>query len=85
MRSRGGDNSALGFREAEVRENMELGGLGITGEALFKQRLEQSHERQYRFSKKNSVERWKGVANVGVGWLRSNGGTREDREREDWV
>jgi hypothetical protein len=85
IRSRRGINSALGFREAEVREDMELGGLGSTIEAPFKQRLEKSRERQYRFSKKRSVERWKGVANVGVGWLKGNGGAKEDRERDGWV
>lgn len=84
-RSRRGTSSALGFREAEVREDMELAGLGSTGEAPFKQRLEQSRERQYRFSKKKSVERWKDVANVGVGWLKGNGGSREERERDGWV
>ncbi|KAF2125755.1 hypothetical protein P153DRAFT_299551 [Dothidotthia symphoricarpi CBS 119687] len=77
--------SALGFREAEVREDMELGGLGLSGEAPFKQRLERSHERQYRFTKKRSVERWKGVANVGVGWLKGNGGAKDERERDGWV
>jgi hypothetical protein len=55
-KSQRGTASALGFREAEVREDMELGGLGTTGEAPFKQRLEQSRERQYRFSKKRSME-----------------------------
>jgi hypothetical protein len=63
---------------------MELAGLGTTGEAPFKQRLEQSRERQYRFSKKKSVERWKGVANAGVGWLKGNG-TKEERECDNWV
>jgi hypothetical protein len=84
-KSRRGTTSALGFREAEVREDMELGGLGIAGEAPFKQRLEQSRERQYRFSKKRSMERWKGVANIGVGWLKGNGGAKDDPEHEDWV
>lgn len=86
-RSRRGTTSALGFREAEVREDMELAGLGETGEVRFKQRLEQSRERQYRFSKKKSMERWKGVANVGVGWLKGGGGggAREERERDGWV
>jgi hypothetical protein len=84
-KSQRGTASALGFREAEVREDMELGGLGTTGEAPFKQRLEQSRERQYRFSKKRSMERWKGVANVGVGWLKGNGGAKEDPEHEEWV
>jgi hypothetical protein len=83
--SRRGATSALGFREAEVREDMELGGLDTTAEAPFKQRLEQSRERQYRFSKKRSMERWKGVANVGVGWLKGNGGTKEDPDHEEWV
>jgi hypothetical protein len=77
--------SALGFREAEVREDMELGGLGVAGEAPFKQRLEHSRERQYRFSKKKSMERWKGVANVSVGWLKGSGGTKEEHEHEEWV
>jgi hypothetical protein len=92
-RSRRGTTSALGFREAEVREDMELAGLGSAGEAPFKQRLEQSRERQFRFSKKRSVERWRGVANVGVGWLKGGNGGREDRDRdreregevEEWV
>ena len=78
--------SALGFREAEVREDMELAGLGISGEAPFKQRLERSRSRQYQFVKKRSVERWKGVASSGVGWLKGNNSTTKDeREREDWV
>ena len=80
--------SALGFREAEVRDDMELAGLGISGEAPFKQRLERSRSRQYHFVKKKSVERWKGVATSSVGWLKgnNNGGKDErEREREDWV
>lgn len=85
MRSRGGGVSVLGFREAEVRDDIELGGLGMTGEVPFKKRLEQSRERQYRFGKKKSVERWKGVANVSVGWLKGNASAREEREREGWV
>src|SRR5690242_10014835 len=78
--------SALGFREAEVRDDMELAGLGMSGEAPFKQRLERSRSRQYHFVKKRSVERWKGVASSGVGWLKgNNGGSKDEREREDWV
>ncbi len=79
--------SALGFREAEVRDDMELAGLGISGgEAPFKQRLERSRSRQYHFVKKNSVDRWRGVASSGVGWLKgNNGGSKDEREREDWV
>jgi hypothetical protein len=84
-KSRRGTTSALGFREAEVREDMELGGLGTTAEAPFKQRLEQSRERQYRLSKKRSMERWRGVANVGVGWLKGNGSTKEDPDHEEWL
>lgn len=69
-----------------MREDMELAGLGVSGEAPFRQRLEQSRERQYRFSKKRSVERWKDVANVGVGWLKGNGGgTKDERERDGWI
>jgi hypothetical protein len=45
-RSRRGLGSALGFREAEVREDMELGGFGAAGDGPFKQRLERSRERQ---------------------------------------
>jgi hypothetical protein len=77
--------SALGFREAEVREDMELAGLGVADDGPFKHRVSRSLERQYRFSKKRSVERWKDVANVGVGWLKGSGGTREERERAGWV
>jgi hypothetical protein len=78
--------SALGFREAEVRDDMELAGLGVSGEAPFEQRLERSRSRQYQFVKKKSVERWKGVASSGVGWLKGNNSTSKDeREREDWV
>lgn len=83
--SKRGTASALGFREAEVREDMELAGLGPSGDGPLKQRLERSLERQYRFSKKKSVERWKGVANVGVGWLRGNGGSKDERERDGWI
>lgn len=72
--------SAMGFREAEVREDMELGGLGLTGEAPLRQRMDRGG---YRFVKKRSMERWKDVANVGVGWLKGNG--KDDREYEDWV
>ena len=81
----------MGFRDAEVREDIELGGLGLGGECSFKQRLEQSRERQYRFGKKRSVERWNRVANVGVGWLKGNGGAagagggKEERERDGWI
>ncbi|KAF1938556.1 hypothetical protein EJ02DRAFT_383424 [Clathrospora elynae] len=84
-RSRRGASSSLGFREAEVREDMELGGLGASGDGLLKQRLERSSDRHYRFSKKRSVERWRGVANVGVGWLKGGGGTKDERDRDDWV
>jgi hypothetical protein len=77
--------SSLGFREAEVRDDMELAGLGVSGEAPFKQRLERSRSRQYHFVKKKSVERWKGVATSGVGWLKGNNAARDNREREDWV
>ncbi|KAL5449068.1 hypothetical protein PMIN05_001521 [Paraphaeosphaeria minitans] len=83
--SRRGNRSALGFREAEVREDMELRGLGPTGEAPFKQRLELSRERQYRFTKKRSVERWKGVANAGVGWFKGSAGGKDERERDGWI
>jgi hypothetical protein len=85
IRSRRGCGSSLGFREAEVREDIELGGLGLSGETPFRQRLERSRERQYRFTKKRSVERWKGVANVGVGWLKGSGGGKEERERDGWI
>lgn len=77
--------SALGFREAEVRDDMELAGLGISGEAPFKQRLERSRSRQYQFVKKKSVERWKGVATSSVGWLKGNNAGKDEQEREDWV
>lgn len=83
--SRRGTTSALGFREAEVRDDIELGGLGMTSEAPFKQRLEQSRERQYRFSKKRSMERWRDVANVGVGWLKGNAGVKDELERDEWL
>ncbi|CAG5181294.1 uncharacterized protein ALTATR162_LOCUS9690 [Alternaria atra] len=83
-RSRRGAGSAFGFREAEVREDIELGGLGASGDGLLNERLARSSDRQYRFSKKKSVERWKGVANVGVGWLKGNG-AKDDREREGWL
>ena len=72
--------SAMGFREAEVREDMELGGLGLTGEAPLRQRMDRGG---YRFVKKRSMERWKDVANVGVGWLKGPG--KDERERELWI
>jgi hypothetical protein len=81
----------LGFRDAEVREDIELGGLGTpaSGGSSFKQRLEQSRERLYKFGKKRSVERWNSVANAGVGWLKgsgnSNAGGKEERERDGWI
>jgi hypothetical protein len=77
--------SALGFREAEVRDDMELAGLGVFGEAPFKQRLERSRSRQYQFVKKKSVERWKDVATSSVGWLKGSSEGKDGREREDWV
>ncbi|KAF2712895.1 hypothetical protein K504DRAFT_478886 [Pleomassaria siparia CBS 279.74] len=87
MRSKRGDGSVPGFREAEVREDIELGGLGIGGGAPFKERrsMERSRERQYRFTKKRSVEMWKGVTNVGVGWLKGSAGSKDERERDGWV
>ncbi|KAF1832218.1 hypothetical protein BDW02DRAFT_604875 [Decorospora gaudefroyi] len=77
VRSRRGAGSAFGFREAEVREDIELGGLGVSGDGLLKERLERSSEgRGYRFGKKKkSGEGWRGV---GVGWLKGGG-------REGWV
>lgn len=83
--SRRCNRSALGFREAEVREDMELRGLGSSGETPFKARLERSRERQYRFTKKRSVERWKDVANAGVGWLKGNAVGKDEKERDGWV
>lgn len=78
--------SALGFREAEVRDDMELAGLGMSGEAPLKQRLARSRSRQYQFVKKKSVEKWKGVASSGVGWLKGNNSNiKDEQEREDWV
>jgi hypothetical protein len=35
----------LGFREAEVREDVELGGLALGGESSFKARLEEAREK----------------------------------------
>ena len=64
---------------------MELRGLGPSGETSFKQRLERGRERQYRFTKKRSVERWKGVANAGVGWFKGSAGAKDDRERDVWI
>ncbi|KAL5113914.1 hypothetical protein ACEQ8H_008197 [Pleosporales sp. CAS-2024a] len=81
-RSKRGTTSALGFREAEVREDLELAGLAITDDAQFKQRLEQ---RRDRFSKKRSMERWKGVANVGVGWLKGNNVGKDERGEGAWL
>jgi hypothetical protein len=64
---------------------MELRGLGLSGEAPFKQRLEHSRERQYRFTKKRSVERWRGVANAGVGWFKGTAGGKDERDRDEWI
>lgn len=85
VRSTRGLSSALGFREAEVREDMELGGLGVEGDGPFRQRLERSRERQYRFSKKKSVERWKGVANAGVEWLKNSGAPKDEQDVGNWI
>jgi hypothetical protein len=88
MQSGRGCHSSLGFREAEVRDDIELGGLGMSMETPFKQRLERSRSRQCRFTNKKSVERWKDVANAGVGWFKGNGGGsggKDEREREGWV
>jgi hypothetical protein len=61
VRSRpAGAGSAFRFCEAEVRRDMGLG-----GESSFKARLEEARERQYRFGRKKSMERWKGI-----GWTR---------------
>jgi hypothetical protein len=70
LQRRAGAGSALGFREAEVREDMELGGLALGGESSFKVRLEEARERQYRFGRKKSMERWK--------W-------EKGRERDGWI
>lgn len=80
---RAGAASALGFREAEVREDLELAGLGELGDGPLNKRVERSGY-SHRFSKKKSVERWKGVTNVGVGlgWLK---GGKDEREREGCV
>jgi hypothetical protein len=72
--------SAMGFREAEVREDMELGGLGLSGQAPLRQRMDRGG---YRFVKKKSLERWKDVANVGVGWLKGTG--KDERECDNWL
>ncbi|KAF1971277.1 hypothetical protein BU23DRAFT_471373 [Bimuria novae-zelandiae CBS 107.79] len=79
--SRKDNRSALGFREAEVREDIELGGLGVLGQTPFKQRLERSRETQGRFAKKRSVERWRGVASAGVVWFKGNAAAA----KEEWV
>lgn len=42
---RAGAGSVLGFREAEVREDMELGGLALGGESSFKARPEEAREK----------------------------------------
>lgn len=90
-RSKRGTSSALGFREAEVREDMELAGLGAAVDnPPFRYRVERSRERQ-RFSKKSSVEKWKGVATAGVGWLKGRdsgegvGKEEKGREKEEWL
>lgn len=82
--SRRGAASAVGFREAEVREDMELGGLGASGDGPLQERLGRLSDRQYRFSKKRSVEKWKDVANVGVGWLKG-GSVKDERDKDGWV
>lgn len=58
-RSARGAGNALGFREAGVREDMELGALALGGESSFKARLEEARERQYQFGRKKSMKRWK--------------------------
>ncbi|EUC49399.1 hypothetical protein COCMIDRAFT_84733 [Bipolaris oryzae ATCC 44560] len=70
-RSRQGAESALGFREAEVREDTELGESDSSGDRLLGARLDGISERPYWFSKRKSFEKWKDVANLGVGWLKS--------------
>lgn len=95
-RALGRTGSALGFRDAEVREDLELAGLSTPQErgsaSSFKQRLEQSRERQYRFgtataTKKRSTERW-----GRVGWFRGGGSVerergygKDERERDGWI
>ncbi|EUC33713.1 hypothetical protein COCCADRAFT_36468 [Bipolaris zeicola 26-R-13] len=70
-KSRQGAESALGFREAEIHEDTELGELDSSGDGLLGARLDGVSERPYWFSKRKSFEKWKDMANLGVGWLRS--------------
>ncbi|KAF2502564.1 hypothetical protein BU16DRAFT_449263 [Lophium mytilinum] len=80
---RTGAGSALGFfREAEVREDMDLGGVTLGGDGSFQSRLEAARERQYQFKKKKSVERWKGM-----GWIKGGGGDKDkDKDKpESWI
>jgi hypothetical protein len=90
--------SALGFREAEVKDDIELAGLTLGAEASFQRRLESARSRQYRFGKmgkKRSGELWKDVG----GWLGFAGpgsgssGGKEDQEngaenengKDEWI
>ncbi|ENI09325.1 hypothetical protein COCC4DRAFT_126977 [Bipolaris maydis ATCC 48331] len=68
---RQGAGSALGFRESEICDDTGLGELDSSGEGLLGARLDGVNERPYWFSKRKSFEKWKDVANLGVGWLKS--------------
>jgi hypothetical protein len=82
--SRQGAESALGFRQAEVREDTELGDLGARGDGPLQQRLERIGDRPYWFSKRKSIEKWKDAASADVGWLKS-GNIKDDRDRDGWI
>ncbi|KAF2091812.1 hypothetical protein K490DRAFT_12751, partial [Saccharata proteae CBS 121410] len=77
--NRQGSLSALGFRDAEIGEDLELSGLGAQGgstAASFKARLEAARDRQFRFQSKKPREGWKAK---GLDWLM---GDKEEREKE---
>ena len=67
---RPGTESALGFREAEICDEVELGGLSALGTASLQDRSEQTSSRPHRFSKSRSVEKWRDAAGFGIGWLK---------------
>lgn len=67
---RRGTESALGFREAEIFNNPELGDSSAFVNASLQDGSEPTSGRPYQFRKSNSFEKWKDVANIGVGWLR---------------
>lgn len=68
--SKQGADSTLGFREAEICKGVEAGTLGAFSDGSLQDKFETIINRPHRFSRSRSFEKWKDVANVGVGWFK---------------